>query len=189
MDDLFLVYVKAALLVVIGVLLLIGVTVTGWQAKVAFVQHIVAWCRGIPARFRAWRDPELKRERERVTTDIAQFKRYTRLLSLLQDAYLDAYIRVVQNDGGGSPPLVNAHTMSRETVVAYFIALSDDDITALARGVRDFLLLGAASVGEVEAFLREERERLSETPFLADTHLTRLMSRFGSRIARVDLRN
>ena len=187
MDDLFLVYVKAALLVVIGVLFLIGVTVTGWQAKVAFVQYIVTWCRGIPARFRAWRDPELKRERERITTDIAQFKRYTRLLSLLQDAYLDAYIRV-QNDSG-SPPLVNAHTMSCETVVAYFIALSDDDITALARGVRDFLLLGAASVGEVEAFLREERERLSETPFLADTHLARLMSRFGSRIARVDLRN
>lgn len=169
MDDLFLVYVKAALLVIISFALFIAITAAARHAHVATVRFVFTWCRTVPARLRSLYDQEFRRKRERGVADAARFYEYELLSVCVQ---------------GAQTEVMSTRLQAGEVIAAYFATLTDEHLSSLARGINLFLCANNAPTAEIEEFLREERERICTSPILAETNLARLMARFVTYMPR-----
>lgn len=192
MDDLFPLYVKAAALVAFALMLTVGVTALAWRSNLYFVRRAIAWCRGLPERRRAARDPAFRAARERNARDaeiLDQYEVMTGMLILARTRRRHSE-RIIEEHGGADAPQtalvakrheadLDAHVGQRTVIGAYFARLTDDDIGAIARGVNIKVFGGRVPPAELEAFFREERERIAATEYLADTHFARLVGRFA----------
>lgn len=189
MNDLFPLYMKAAALVAFALVLTVGVTAFARHLKVDFISFTVAWFRGLPTSFRAWRDPTFRAELERAAAEAETFGQYNAMNALLQQARTrhEHATHVLSHLVDPSMPGImgRIHESAREehegkrTVVAtYFARLTDADIVVIARGVNGEVFGGRVPQAEMEAFFREERERITRSEELADTHFVRMGKRF-----------
>jgi hypothetical protein len=193
MDDLFPLYLKAAFLVAFALALTVAVTALAWRSNLYFLRRAVAWCRGLPERRRAARDPAFRAARERAVCDaeiLDQYEVMTGMLILARTRRRHSE-RILEEHGGAEAPQtalvaerheadLEAHVGQRTVIGAYFARLTDDDIAAIARGVNAKAYGGRIPQAELEAFFREERERIAENEYLADTHFVRLVGRFAA---------
>lgn len=191
MNDLFPLYLKAAILVAFSLALTAGVTALAWRSNVHFARLARAWLRDLPDRLRARRDPAFRRQRERAMADAAVFAQYEAMNGLLQKARTrrEHAAHVLSHLVDPSTPGMTGrihedaceeHAGSRSVVASYFRGLSDDDIAAIARVTNAQVYDGRIPQADLEAFFRDERERIAESERLADTHFARLIGRFAA---------
>ncbi len=193
MSDLFPLYAKAALIVAFALALTVGVTALAWRSNVYFARRAYAWCRRLPSRWRAYRDPAYRRGVERAAHEAKVLEHYEVLTGMLIRSRTRQRHSgdIMETHGGPDAPQaavvsrrheadLEEHAGQRTVVGSYFAGLSDDDIAIIARGVNAKAFGNRVPVAELEAFFREERERIAATEWLADTHFARLVGRFAS---------
>lgn len=194
MDELYAVYLRAAFYAAVSLAAFFVITVLSWRSNAYFGRRFLSWCRDLPARRRARLDPAFRREREIAASDAVRLEEYEAMNAWL----LNSREKCVRSgsladkcgekapDGLGTGLAVRRydearvdHEKRRDVVAEYFAALPDDDIGAIARGIRANVYGDRVRFEDLRVFLRQERDLIRRSPYMADTHWARLVRRFS----------
>lgn len=157
---------------------------TARMARGACGQHarsLMEFLASIPSQFRALRDPVFRKRRVAAAAYETAL-RDALLARGVCEGIRNAPAPVSGLENARERRLANAwedvHKLHESTAKA-LLALDDGDVRYVAERMHERWLGGASTVEEVEAFLREERERFRFSPHLVAAHMRRFSQRFG----------
>lgn len=185
MDELTVLYIKAALVVAVSLLAFILVTRAAMPANRMVARSIAAWLRTLPERWRRLRNPAYRARAERLD-------RYEAVMGglITARAERDRAARALSEvAGSGTFGERMFETMRDEAstryegialvAAAYLKELREPELTEVATHVATSVFSGRASVDEVRSFLEDERAIAERTPALMADHAMRLIRRFA----------
>jgi hypothetical protein len=163
----------------------IVVSIMAWPANKMLFRALVGWFRSLPDRRRARRDPEFRRQQERIAKYdafifaliVATAMRHKAEKALSEDPNEDP--RKMRHKNREYHEALDDFSEVKTLVAKYLAELSDEDISAVAdwlsRSSYDSLVLAE----EVAAFLRDERTLAKEHPVMVVGHMERQIKRLG----------
>lgn len=166
----------------VSLLAFIAVTAFAWRSNVEIAKRLIGWFRTIPARYRVWRDPVL---RKRVET-IGAYEGALELMLMVkaQMTLMGAEEGVNEDVLGHRLRVANdAYVQAKREAASRIGAFDRTQLGIIAVHVAEQWFEGKIPPDEVQAFLEEEQQTLAGNPHAASGHMARAIARFGPRVA------
>lgn len=176
-------YLQAAAVLAISVLAFVLVTKAAWPANVYLFGRFRLWLRGVPERWKRFRDPAYRRRQEAVDRYLQifgglvalraqrdQIGRGRREAGPAETRFLDALAEDVDARYAGL----------QLVAVEYLRRLEAETVGDIVDRLNADVFQGRAPTADLRAFIEEERELIGASPMLAADHSLRLARRFGA---------